>query len=193
MEPEEIKLRRFCTNWITDFLAVSCLPNDEGIDYWAQEGVRAVVSLVEDWELYFHNGSPTEYFSKLKARGFEVVHVPVPDGSAPPLSELHALVNWIRERVASGKKVVIHCVNGMGRSPTLAIAYLLYSDRKLEEAIRIVAERNPRTSLSNEQYYRLLEYEEFLKLRKSDGGASTLNSHDLETPCPYTKGRGSSR
>lgn len=168
MEAEELSLfgaeqRRVCTNWITDFLAVSCLPNDEELDYWLREGVKAVVSLVEEWELSFYNESPTEYFSKLRRHGFDVLHVSVPDGMAPSPSECHEIVSWIERKVGSGQKVVIHCINGMGRSPTVAIAYLMYRGYGLEKAIATVAERNPRTSLSNEQYYKLLEFRKYLR------------------------------
>jgi diacylglycerol kinase (ATP) len=46
---------------------------------------------------------------------------------AIPLSRLKVVSGVIGDNVDSGKKVVLHCTKGIGRSPTCAAAYLIQS------------------------------------------------------------------
>ena len=56
--------------------------------------------------------------------------------------------------------MVVHCVGGMGRTPTTLAAYLIATKcMKSEDAIRAVEEVNPNVSLTDQQYYALLEIE----------------------------------
>jgi protein-tyrosine phosphatase len=56
--------------------------------------------------------------------------------------------------------VVVHCVGGMGRTPTALAAYLIATRcMKADDAIRAVEQVNPNVSLTEQQYYALLEIE----------------------------------
>jgi len=71
-------------------------------------------------------------------RGVEYLHNPIPDFSSPDLLELHGLARWVASRVSQGKRVLIHCMGGSGRSGTVAAAYLIASGMGFEDAIRLV-------------------------------------------------------
>ena len=56
------------------------------------------------------------------------------NGHAIPLSRLKVVSNVIGDNVDSGKKVILHCTKGKGRSPTCAAAYLIQSGMSVAEA-----------------------------------------------------------
>jgi hypothetical protein len=60
-----------------------------------------------------------------KASGFEVYYLPVCDEETPELQELEKALAWLDESIYLGKKVLIHCRHGIGRTGTVLNAYLL--------------------------------------------------------------------
>lgn len=80
----------------------------------------AVIVLVKDYELEYN-------INLWRKFNVEYIHLPVPDFHAPQILELYHIVKWIKEKISQGKKVLIHCYGGLGRSGTVAAAYLMYS------------------------------------------------------------------
>jgi hypothetical protein len=58
-------------------------------------------------------------------QGFDVYYLPLPDEEAPNLAELEKALEWMDEAIYLGKKVLIHCRHGIGRTGTVLNAYLL--------------------------------------------------------------------
>jgi len=74
------------------------------------------------------------------AAGIEFVSFPIPDHTAP--AELHAareLARGLAARVRQGRRVVTHCLAGIGRSPTIAAAALLELGLPLDDILRRMA------------------------------------------------------
>lgn len=57
--------------------------------------------------------------------GFDVYYFPIPDEETPDLGELEKALEWLDESIYLGKKVLIHCRHGIGRTGTVLNAYLL--------------------------------------------------------------------
>ena len=55
-------------------------------------------------------------------------------GQAIPLSKLKVASAVIGDNVDSGRRVVLHCLKGKGRSPTCAAAYLIQSGMAVTDA-----------------------------------------------------------
>jgi hypothetical protein len=75
--------------------------------------------------------------------GIEYMQVPFQDFSHHPLDEakLWTAVYWIRERIAQGTPVLVHCHAGIGRSGSVAVAYLLlfrYPEKTYDEVVAMV-------------------------------------------------------
>lgn len=122
--------------FIDDNVAFSRMPTRSEIDEVA-ETFDAVVVLVEEFELPYS-------LSEWQKRGVEVLHSPVRDFSAPALDQLLKILRWIEARVAEGKRVLIHCMGGLGRSGTVAVAWVMYSKGfPLGEALRRVRRVRP--------------------------------------------------
>lgn len=106
----------------------------------------------------------------LLPEGIHYLNVPVFDHDVMRMSQLRRAVNWIHEERRAGRKVVVHCALGQGRSVTVILAYLaaLYPGRDHEEILEAI--RQVRASVNpNRRQIRLVE--EFLK-----------SGHGLEKP-----------
>ncbi|MCY0889836.1 MAG: dual specificity protein phosphatase family protein [Pyrobaculum arsenaticum] len=147
-----------CPYWVTARVGGSCMPRREDIDKWAELGVKTVISLAEAWEIeYYGRWGLLELRKHLAERGIKWVHWPTPDGYPP--RDLEELVELLKAESSRGT-VVVHCVGGMGRTPTALAAYLIATKcLKADDAIREVEKVNPAVSLTDSQYYALLEIE----------------------------------
>jgi hypothetical protein len=105
--------------------------------------------------------------------GFEVYYLPVFDNEAPAEPELERALDWLDEAVYLGKKVLVHCRYGMGRTATFVAAYLLRKGFGLKLARRKVEEA--RTMNSSFSQWRLLR-----KYSKKSGRL-TIREPSLET------------
>ena len=71
-------------------------------------------------------------------------HMPIPDFGTPGLNDLHEVIEWINQEIEDGK-VLVHCLGGIGRSGMVATAYLISKGFSLNEAIKRVRARVPRS------------------------------------------------
>ena len=60
-----------------------------------------------------------------------------------PLSRLKIVSRIIGDNVDAGRKVVLHCSMGKGRSPTCAAAYLIHTGMSVTDAKNAVASKRP--------------------------------------------------
>lgn len=68
---------------------------------------------------------------------FEVVHEPILDGHPPEPEQLERLIEVVRAARSSGKRTVVHCRGGVGRTATVLIPMMIeFEDLPLEEAIQ---------------------------------------------------------
>jgi hypothetical protein len=86
------------------------------LDALREQGVTAILNLC---------GEFCDLHDIEAAAGFEVHYLPIPDGKAPDLPSLERALSWLDEAVYLGKKVLIHCRHGIGRTGTVLNAYLL--------------------------------------------------------------------
>lgn len=86
-------------------------------------GVRVLVGLIEDSEI--ERCKLQRLYPRAQALGLEVLRLPIVDGATPKdLGAVEALLQAIDAREAQGKRVVIHCMGGLGRTGTIAGCYL---------------------------------------------------------------------
>jgi protein tyrosine phosphatase (PTP) superfamily phosphohydrolase (DUF442 family) len=104
--------------------------------------------------------------------GFHYLHLPTPDNTAPRLEDLIKGAEFARDEIKNGGKVYIHCRQGLGRGPSMAIAYLLKMGATYEDALatvkRVRSFINPRPV----QVQRLKELEAYF--REQDAAVKEL-------------------
>jgi protein-tyrosine phosphatase len=144
--------------WLDGKVAFSPLPPKETLDKLSRV-FDCVVVLPERFELPY---DPNEW----ERRGVEVLHFPIPDFSAPTLEELLTVLQWIEAKVREGKRVLVHCIGGCGRSGTVAVAWLMYSKRlPLGHALSEVRRLRPCAVETESQIELLKELERAIKTR----------------------------
>lgn len=103
--------------WVTDQLGVGQAPMSyPQLDSIREQGVDAILNLC---------GEFCDLHDIEKDAGFEVHYLPLEDEEAPGLIELEKTLEWLDEAIYLGKKVLIHCRHGIGRTGTVLNAYLL--------------------------------------------------------------------
>lgn len=103
--------------WVTDRLAVGRAPMSHAdLDALKVQGISAILNLCAEF---------CDLHDIEREAGFEVYYMPIPDEEAPGLVELERALSWLDEAMYLGKKVLIHCRHGIGRTGTLLNAYLL--------------------------------------------------------------------
>jgi protein tyrosine phosphatase (PTP) superfamily phosphohydrolase (DUF442 family) len=99
-------------------------------------------------------------FKDSQYEGFHYMHLPTVDNTPPQLEDLIKGAKFMTEEINNGGKVYVHCREGLGRGPTMAIAYLISTGLTFDDAFALVKKVrtfiNPRPS----QITRLKELEQ---------------------------------
>jgi predicted protein tyrosine phosphatase len=116
-------------NWISDQIVVSggAITPEAWQDFRHQTGVTAVVNLRAEREDHFGDDEdllPVAY-----------LWLPVIDHTDPSLTHLVMGVQFIHAAVEAGHKILIHCMMGVGRSRTMAAAYLIWAGHSIDDAL----------------------------------------------------------
>jgi len=136
-------------NWITSHLAVGHAPMSyDELESIKKQGIDAMVNLC---------GEFCDLHEIEEGAGFEVFWLPVPDETAPKMADMETGLAWLDEQIYLGKKVLVHCRHGMGRTGTFVTAYLLRRGFSLKKAGKLLkATRANPTNFS--QWWLLRKY-----------------------------------
>ncbi|XP_026091602.1 dual specificity protein phosphatase 16-like [Carassius auratus] len=115
------------------------------------------------------------------------LRVPVNDSFCEKiLPWLDRSVEFIERAKASNARVLVHCLAGISRSATIAIAYIMKRmDMSLDEAYRFVKEKRPTISPNFNFLGQLLDFEKKLK-NASDAPLKPRPPSDEQKPEPLT-------
>lgn len=151
-------MKDYPVRWITTELAVGYAPRSHNdLAAIRAQGIAAIVNLCA--ECY-------DLCDSEKHAGFDVYFVPVPDEEAPALEDLEEALAWVADGINSGKKVLVHCRFGIGRTGTFVAAYLMSKGHSLKAAIRKM-KHTPSIPMSRHQWDMLDRYSEKLGVSKA--------------------------
>ncbi len=91
--------------------------------------------------------------------GFTVKHIPDRDFEAPTLEQIEDFVAFAENARSEGKKLVVHCDAGIGRTGTMLACYLVSKGYSATDAIEEVRIRRPGSLETIEQEEVVLKYE----------------------------------
>lgn len=125
---------------ITDAIHVGGQYTAGGFRRLQARGVSAVINLRDEFDNQEAGIAPPRY-----------LYLPTVDNTPPRMEDICAGIRMIREEVARGGQVYVHCMLGVGRSATLAAAYLVTEGQSAEEAWQTIRQRRPFIRPTGEQ------------------------------------------
>ncbi len=117
---------------VTPQLYVGGQINASGWRWLAAHGLTADLNLRSEFDDAAHGVAPRSY-----------LWLPTDDDHAPTLEQLQTGVDFIRRNIEGGGKVYVHCAAGVGRAPTMAVAYLISTGLSVEQAWALVRAIRP--------------------------------------------------
>ncbi|HBI14977.1 MAG TPA: protein phosphatase [Desulfobulbaceae bacterium] len=157
-------MTQYQLTWITDNLAVGHAPMSyTELDQIKALGIDAIVNLC---------GEFCDLHEIEQQSGFEVYFLPIADESAPDMAEMEKGLHWLDEAIYLGKKVLVHCRHGIGRTGTFVTAYLLRRGLGMNMADKVL--RHSKATPANYSQWR------FLKKYGKKSGRLTIREPQLE-------------
>jgi protein tyrosine phosphatase (PTP) superfamily phosphohydrolase (DUF442 family) len=147
--------------WITPHLAVGGRVHAQDLHRLADSGVTGVVDT---------RSEDQDEEASLAAHGIALLHLPTKDTRPLALGDMERGATWINERIGEGRRVLVHCEHGVGRSVLLAAAALVASGLGAHEAINLIKRRRWQAAPNHRQMKRLQEFERLI--HDEDGAAS---------------------
>jgi protein tyrosine phosphatase (PTP) superfamily phosphohydrolase (DUF442 family) len=94
--------------------------------------------------------------------GIKYLHLPTPDNTPPPLDVLMKGVDFMDNEIRNNKgSVYVHCRQGLGRGPTMAIAYLIKTGLTFDDAYTMIKRVRVFINPQRSQVERLKELEAY--------------------------------
>ena len=102
----------------------------------------------------------------LERAGMAYLRVPCWDRGVPSTEDTLRGVAFIAEHVTRGRRVYVHCANGVGRSITLVVCYLaLHEGRDVRAVLDVIRRQRSHVSLSRAQHALLDRFQGMAKGR----------------------------
>ncbi|MBD1362180.1 dual specificity protein phosphatase family protein [Mucilaginibacter sp. ZT4R22] len=110
-------------------------------------------------------------YTEAQYGGFKYLHLPTVDNTPPDLDTLLKGATFMETEIKAGGIVYVHCRQGLGRGPTMAIAYLIKAGATYQDAFDLV--KSVRTFINPRpgQIQRLKELEKVC--REMDKGSAS--------------------
>lgn len=129
-------------SWINEQIAIGSAFLDEDIPQIKKEFIEAIVDVRSEY---------CDNKEVLKKYNIAFLNIKVDDRYCPTEKQLKEVFNFISPFLDKGKKVLIHCQNGCGRSPLVAIAVLVKRGMDIQKAANLVEEKHPWTGFTPQQ------------------------------------------
>jgi len=149
-------------------IILGALPNRLSLDgerLVNAEEIGAVLSVNEDWEKT-PTGLSVPYtatdWAELGIAGNNYKQITVLDHHPLDEEQFHEVADWIRDRLADGKNIYVHCRGGNGRSAMAIASYLIKHQNMSNETATQAVERAERTILLGRQISTIRKKRDYL-------------------------------
>ena len=117
---------------------------EKDLSFLNDEGISVIINL-------------EEYFWDYP--NFEQLHIPVGDFQPPKLEDFEACMEFLNLKMDEGKRTVVHCHAGMGRTNLMIAAYIVNSELiKPDLALEKVKKARPSHLVTEKQEESLWDY-----------------------------------
>jgi protein-tyrosine phosphatase len=136
---------------ITASLFLGSQYNLIGLEKLKRIGITAIVNM------RIHN-----VYNSATHKGVRYLHLPTMDNKPTSILNLIKGIHFIENEITLGGKVYVHCRQGLGRGPSMVIAYLIFKGNIFDDAFRLVKNVRPFINPRQSQVARLRELEIYL-------------------------------
>ncbi len=98
-----------------------------GLEKLRTLGITAIINMREHSD-----------YEEARYKGIKYLHLPTVDNTPPTLQDLIRGADFADQEIRNGGKVYMHCKHGLGRGPTMAIAYLIKTGLTFDDAFALV-------------------------------------------------------
>lgn len=151
---------RLNMSWVTDQLAVGGRIHPEDIARLPDAGVGAVVDTRAEHQ---------DDANAMAAHDIALLCLPTPDTHPLSIAQLMEGATWVNQQIANGRRVLIHCEHGVGRSVLLTAAALVQQGMGAQEALALIQRRRWQAAPNHRQMRRLQEFEQVIHARPHEG------------------------
>jgi dual specificity MAP kinase phosphatase len=137
---------------ITPFLFLGSQYNLIGLEKLKALGITGIVNMREH-----------AVYTDAQHEGIKYLHLPTVDNTPPTIEDLLKGVHFIDDEIKNGGKVYVHCRQGLGRGPTMALAYLIKMGATFEDAFTLVKSIRTFIDPKPEQRMRLKELQAYFE------------------------------
>jgi len=113
----------------------------KGYDEMLERGITGIVNMREAYHSDVEKG----------VAGPHHLHLETRDNTPPKVEDLIEGAKFIRDQIADGGKVYVHCGVGVGRAPTMTAAYLITTGMSPDEALHAIRKVRPFIHLTSKQ------------------------------------------
>ncbi len=132
------QMSTFPITWITDSIAVGYAPMSFAeLESIKNQGVDAIVNLCAEF---------SDLHDIEESAGFEVCYLPIWDEDIPKMEAMEEALAWLDEAIYLGKKVLVHCRHGVGRTGTFVTSYMIRRGLSLKSASKRLKSSNANPS-----------------------------------------------
>lgn len=103
-------------DWIDDDVLLGGAPSRTELRRLRDLGIRAIINLCDEFK---------GYRRELRRYGMAQLWLPAVDHYPVPLEYILRGLDYLRDQIAAGRRIYVHCKAGQGRSTTLALCYLM--------------------------------------------------------------------
>lgn len=142
--PSETPVWQPNLSWITDDLAVGGrFPVERAAHLAEALGIGAAIDLRDE---------DRDDDAHLGRHGIAFLHLPTPDHGALTPAAIKAGIAFARRAAADGRRLLVHCEHGIGRSATLALCVMVDRGHDPLAALSLAKDRRAVVSPSPAQY-----------------------------------------
>lgn len=109
----------------------------------AEVGADLVVCLCERDELADRYPGYVTWLASEAGSGGKAIWFPIPDLHAPPVARVRPFLDQLRDSLRTGRRLLMHCGAGIGRTGTMAAALLMHMGTPHTDAVSAVGEARP--------------------------------------------------
>jgi protein-tyrosine phosphatase/nicotinamidase-related amidase len=132
---------------------------DEDLAALVREKIDAVLCLISNDE--FVGYGVETLLTRYCDHHFDLKHLPILDGRVPSPDQMQEMIEWLAERLAKGKTILLHCVGGLGRAGTVAACFLRTQGLDGDSAIKTVRAARSLRAIETEIQEQFIKNTEF--------------------------------